>query len=146
MNTNHSAAYGTLLLRLSLGIMFLAHGLLKLLVFTPSGTAQYFASVGFPGFFGYITILAEVGGGLALILGLWTRAISLLLVPLMIGATTVHIGNGWVFSVAGGGWEFPVFWTVTLLVQFLLGSGPYALGLSALFGKPTHSRLNQGTV
>jgi putative oxidoreductase len=64
-----------------------------------------------------------VGGGLALILGAYTRTIALLLVPILIGATLQHIGNGWVFSAKGGGWEFPVFWTVLLLVQALLGDG-----------------------
>lgn len=41
--------YGTLLLRLALGVMFLAHGLLKFLVFKPTGTAAYFRSLGLPG-------------------------------------------------------------------------------------------------
>jgi hypothetical protein len=39
-----------------------------------------------------------------------------------------HLGNGWLFSAANGGWEFPVFWAVTLIVQALLGDGPHALG------------------
>jgi putative oxidoreductase len=82
-------------------------------------------------------LLGEIGGGLALILGLWTRTVSLLLIPIMIGATLEHIGNGWTFSNAGGGWEFPVFWTITLVVQALLGPGAYALNLDALLpGKP----------
>lgn len=133
MNDTHAidsrtAPYAALLLRVSLGIMFLAHGLLlKVFVFTIPGTVGYFESIGYPGFFAYLVIIGEIGGGLALILGVWTRAISLLLLPIMIGATLQHVGNGWLFNVEGGGWEYPVFWTVALMVLALLGDGAYAL-------------------
>lgn len=116
-------AYAITLLRLSLGTLALAHGLLKVLVFTVPGTVGYFESLGLPGFLAYPTILAEVGGGLLLILGIYTRWISLALVPVLLGATWVHAGNGWMFSNEGGGWEFPVFWTLALLVQAGLGGG-----------------------
>lgn len=120
-------AHATALLRISLGVMLLAHGLLKVFVFTLPGTVGYFESLGLPGFIAYLTVLAEVGGGLALLLGVYTRWISLALVPILLGATWVHIGNGWLFSNPGGGWEFPVFWTVALLVQAGLGSGSLTL-------------------
>ena len=120
-------AHATALLRVSLGVMALAHGLLKVFVFTPAGTVGYFESLGLPGIFAYLTILAEVGGGLALILGVYTRWVSLALVPVLLGATWVHLGYGWVFSNAGGGWEFPLFWTLALLVQAGLGSGSLTL-------------------
>lgn len=123
-----TAPYAALLLRLSLGTLLLAHGLLlKVLTFGIPGTAAYFESIGYPGFFAYLVILGEIGGGLALILGLWTRPISLLLLPILIGATLQHVGNGWLFSAKGGGWEFPAFWTIMLIVQALLGDGAFAL-------------------
>jgi uncharacterized membrane protein YphA (DoxX/SURF4 family) len=81
-------------------------------------------------FFAYLVIAGEIGGGLALILGLWTRPISLLLLPIMIGATLQHVGGGWLFTNQGGGWEFPVFWTAALVVQALLGDGAFALRTS----------------
>lgn len=115
--------HATALLRISLGVMTLAHGLLKVFVFTLPGTVGYFESLGLPGFVAYLTIAAEVGGGLALLLGVYTRWVSLALVPVLIGAAWAHMGNGWMFSNAGGGWEFPVFWAVALLVQAGLGSG-----------------------
>lgn len=115
------------LLRLSLGVMALAHGLTKVFVFTLPGTVGYFESLGLPGFIAYLTILGEVGGGLALILGIYTRWISLAMIPLLLGATSVHLGNGWMFSNVGGGWEFPAFWTVALLVQAGLGGGSFTL-------------------
>ncbi|HCR96996.1 MULTISPECIES: DoxX family protein [Halomonas] len=115
------------LLRLSLGVMALAHGLTKVFVFTLPGTVAYFESLGLPSVIAYLTILGEVGGGLALILGIYTRWISLAMIPLLLGATSVHLGNGWAFTNAGGGWEFPAFWTVALLVQAGLGGGSFTL-------------------
>ena len=131
MIDTRTAPYAALLLRVSLGILFLAHGiLLKVFTFTIPGTVGYFQSVGYPGFFAYLVIASEIGGGLALLLGVKTRLISLLLLPIMIGATLQHIGGGWLFTAQGGGWEFPVFWTVALLVQALLGDGAFALRTS----------------
>ena len=131
MIDNRTAPYAALLLRLSLGTLFLAHGLLlKVFTFTIPGTVGYFQSLGYPGFFAYLVIAGEIGGGLALILGVRTRAVSLLLLPIMIGATLQHLGNGWLFTGQNGGWEFPVFWTVALIVQALLGDGAFALRLS----------------
>lgn len=128
MIDTRSAPYAALILRVSLGALLLAHGLLlKVLTFTVSGTVGYFESIGYPGFFAYLVILGEIGGGIALILGLWTRPVALLLLPILIGATLQHTGNGWLFSAPNGGWEFPAFWSVTLMVQALLGDGAYAL-------------------
>ncbi|WP_420564111.1 DoxX family protein [Thalassobaculum sp.] len=124
-----TAPYAALLLRVTLGIAFLAHAGLKIFVFTIPGTVGYFESIGYPGFFAYLVILAELGGGLALIAGAYTRLISLLLVPVMIGALLQHTANGWVFSAQGGGWEFPAMWTALLFVQAGLGNGAFALKL-----------------
>lgn len=118
------------LLRVSLGVMALAHGLLKVFVFTLPGTVGYFESLGLPGFLAYLTILGELGGGLALVLGIYTRWISLAMIPLLLGAMSIHIGNGWMFSNEGGGWEFPLFWAIALLAQAGLGSGSFSLGRS----------------
>lgn len=117
------------LLRCTIGLLFLAHGLyLKVFVFGVSGTVGYFESVGFPGALAYLVIAGETLGGLALIAGLYTRWVSLALVPVLLGAASVHWGNGWLFNVPGGGWEYPVFWMVALLVLALLGDGRFALG------------------
>ncbi len=122
-----TANYATALLRVSLGVMLLTHGLIKLMVFTPAGTAQFFQSIGFPGFLAVPVIAAEIGLGLALAIGFKTRLASLAAVPLLIGATIPHAGNGFLFSGPGGGWEFPVFWTIALIVQALLGHGAFAV-------------------
>jgi putative oxidoreductase len=133
MTDTRTVPYAALVLRLSLGVLFLAHAALKILVFTPAGTVQFFASLGLPPALAYLTMLGEAGGGAALVLGLYTRAISLALVPLLIGAiVTAHASNGWLFSNAGGGWEFPAFWAATLVVQALLGDGAFALKVPSL--------------
>jgi putative oxidoreductase len=131
-------AYAALLLRVSLGALFVAHAGLKLFVFTLPGTVQFFESIGYPGFLAYVVTFAELFGGVALIVGFQVRAVALAFVPILIGATLQHAGNGWMFANQGGGWEFPAFWTVTLLVQALLGGGAYALRIPALpeIGEP----------
>lgn len=129
MIDTRTAPYAALILRVSLGVLLVAHGLLKVFVFTIPGTVQFFATIGYPGVFAYAVILGELGGGLLLILGLYTRWIALAVVPILVGATIQHLPNGWMFASAGGGYEFPVLWTVLLFVQALLGDGAYALKL-----------------
>ena len=125
--------HGITILRTALGVMWVAHALLKLFVFTLPGTAQFFQSVGFPGWMAYPVFAAELGGGLALILGLYARQISLLLVPVMVAAAWVHLPNGWVHTSPGGGWEYPVFLTIASVALWLLGDGSFALRRSQRF-------------
>ncbi|HMM68422.1 MAG TPA: DoxX family protein [Dokdonella sp.] len=129
--------YGLTLLRISLGVMWISHALLKLLVFTLPGTVEFFQSVGFPGFLVYPVFAAELAGGTALVLGLYARQVSLALVPVLMAAASVHIGNGWVFTSPGGGWEYPVFLIVVSLVVWLVGDGALALRRSDRF-VPAH--------
>jgi putative oxidoreductase len=124
---NNTYDYAALVLRIGLGIMFIAHGLLKVLVFTLPGTVGFFESVGFPGWTAYIVAYAEIGGGVLLLAGFAVRAVSLAFIPVLLGATFVHLGNGWVFSNTNGGWEYPAFLTLAVVVQALLGPGKYAL-------------------
>lgn len=126
-NANTSADYGIALLRIALGVMFLAHGLLKVLVFGFAGTAGFFESVGFPGFLAYIVAPVEVLAGFALLVGLQTRLVAAATVPVLLGAALVHLGNGWVFSAPNGGWEYPVYLAVAAVAQSLLGAGAFAL-------------------
>ena len=130
-----TAPYAALLLRVALGVLFLAHGLTKVLVFKPAGTVGYFKSLGLPPVFAYASMTAEVAGGIALVLGIVPRYVALLLIPLMIGTIVkVHGKNGWMFNNQDGGWEYPAFWAVALLVQFLLGDGGWALLPSPRWG------------
>ena len=127
--SNSNADLAALILRVSLGVLFLAHAGLKIFVFTPAGTAGFFQSLGLPGPLAYLIIAAELLGGLALIAGYRTRIVSLALIPVLLGAiVTVHFAAGFWFSNENGGWEYPAFWIVTLIVQALLGDGAAALG------------------
>ena len=140
MTLAQQSDYAALLLRVATGGLFVAHGLLKVLAFTIPGTVGYFESLGLPAIFAYLTILAEIGGGLALIVGFQTRLVSLALVPVLIGAAVLgHGANGWVFSNEGGGWEFPAFWAVVQLSLVMLGDGAYALKPRKLLARPAHA-------
>ena len=128
MIDHRTAPYGALLLRLTLGGLFLAHAGLKFFVFTPAGTAGFFQSVGLPGWLAYVTIAWEVLGGLALILGVWPRLVALAMVPPLLGAiATVHLKAGFFFDSPNGGWEYPAFWIVGLISLALIGDGALAL-------------------
>lgn len=116
------------LLRVALGVMFLAHSLLlKFFVFTLPGTATFFESIGLPDWFAYVVFTTEVIGGLMLILGVHARWVALILTPILVGATWVHWGNGWMFGYENGGWEYPLYLTLLAIVQFMLGDGAFAL-------------------
>ena len=123
--------YAALILRVSLGTVFIAHGLLKVLVFTLPGTALFFDGAGFPGWLAYPVAYLEIGGGALLIAGIATRQLSLLFLPILLGALWVHAGNGWVFSNPDGGWEYVAFLIVATVVQAMIGSGAFALRLGS---------------
>ncbi len=107
--------------------MWIAHALLKLLVFTLPGTAQFFESIGLPGVVAYPVFAAELLGGMAIVAGVYPRQVSLALMPVLLGAAWVHLPNGWVHTSTGGGWEYPAFLAVASLVHWLLGDGAYSV-------------------
>ena len=121
MSTFNSHTVAASTLRISLGIMYLAHSIvLKYFTFTLAGTAQYFQSIGLPSFTAYLVFAAEAIGGILLVLGIQTRLTALALIPVLLGATWVHAANGWVFNANGGGWEYPVFLVIVSVVTALL--------------------------
>jgi len=129
MIDRNSAPYAALLLRLALGTMFIAHSLyLKAVVFTLPGTARFFESLGLPAASAYVVFAAEAIGGVLLILGVKSREVAAVLIPVLLGAAWAHWKNGWLFTNAGGGWEYPVFLAASAGVLALLGDGALALG------------------
>lgn len=123
-----AAPYAALVLRVSIGVVFIAHSVwLKLVVFTLPGTAEFFGSIGLPPALAYVVFVSETIGGIALILGVQTRWAAAMLVPVLLGATWTHFDYGWLFSNPGGGWEFPLFLASATTVQALLGDGAFAL-------------------
>lgn len=131
--SQHPQQWGLALLRISLGVMWIAHALLKWLVFSLPGTAAFFDSVGLAGFLAYPVFAAELFGGIAILIGFYARQASLLLVPVMLAATWVHLPNGWLHTSANGGWEYPLFLTMASISHWLAGDGAYALKSSRRF-------------
>lgn len=135
-NASHhlsNQSWGLALLRVSFGIMWIAHALLKLLVFTLPGTASYFEGIGLPGWMAYLVFTLELVGGIALVLGVYARQVALALLPIMLVATWVHIPNGWVHTSTGGGWEYPLFLSIISVVIWASGDGSLTLKSSRQF-------------
>lgn len=113
-------AVSAALLRISLGVMFVAHSVvLKWFTYGLAGTAGYFESIGLPGALAYVVFAAEAVGGVLLIANVATGWVSLALLPILAGALWAHAGNGWVFSNSNGGWEYPLFLIVVAAVVAL---------------------------
>lgn len=127
MIDNRLAPFGIFILRVALGLMFVAHALLKYVVFTMPGFAAFMAQIGFPSILAWPVFLAELVGGIAIILGLYSRWVAAALVPVLIGALMVHVPNGWLFTAANGGWEYPAFLVVVAVAHALAGDGAFAL-------------------
>lgn len=127
ITNNNAGDYGALVLRAALGAMWISHALLKWFVFTIAGFAGFLASQGMPTFLAWPVFLAELIGGIAILLGVHGRYVSLALIPIMVGATATHVPNGWLFTSTGGGWEYPVFLIAASVAHFLIGDGAYAV-------------------
>ena len=127
MPARHAAFYAPLLLRSVLGLLFSAHLYWKFVVF-PGGLPQWvsnFAANGYPSFVPWYVLSAEIAGALLLIPGVFTRWVSLYAVPMMLGATHFWaVRKG--FWFVGAGAELPAVWTAMLVLQAMLGDGPYA--------------------
>ena len=134
MIDNRTAPWAALVLRITLGVMFIAHALLKYAVFTLPGTAKFFESLGLPGPLAYVVFWAELVGGVLILAGVYSRWVAAALIPILLGAAWAHAGNGWVFSAPNGGWEYPAFLAAAAAVQALLGDGKYSL--TTLFPTP----------
>ena len=124
-STESMKSIGVGLIRIHFGIILLAHGWLKVSVFTIGGTVNYFESIGLSAIIAYLVIFGEVVGGLALILGIQTRLASLLSVPIVLGAAIMNSSNGWLHSANGGGWEYAASLTVIAVAIVLMGSGRF---------------------
>lgn len=140
MKRTYPSELAAFILRVALGAMNPAHAvLLKLLTFTLAGTAVFFIGVSLPGWLACVTFVAEAIGGVLFIRGIQSRWVTLALLPALFGAILwVHGANGWVFTVTGGGWEYPAFLVVVSVVQVVLGDGTYAMSRPhPLFRLPT---------
>jgi putative oxidoreductase len=124
------AAYGATLLRLIMGVVYIMHAYLAVVVFGPAGMIAYQAKNGVP--FAEVgtwyLILAHGLGGICLVLGLFTRWAALANVPVMLGALLfVHLKNGFWAHTNPSGYEYVLVLLVVSLAVAMIGSGALAL-------------------
>ena len=122
------ASYGAMLLRLILGIVYVMHAYLALVVSGPTGTIAYQAKAGvpFPEIATWYLILAHGLGGILLVLGIYTRWAALANVPAMLGALVfVHLKNG--FWAHKGGYEYVLVLLVATVAAAMIGGGALSL-------------------
>jgi putative oxidoreductase len=137
------APYGLFAIRAALGTMFIAHALLKYFVFTIPGFSQFLGMIGLPSALAWPIFLAELLGGVAILVGFYGRWVSAALLPVLLGALAIHAPNGWLFNVPNGGWEYPAFLAVAALAHVLAGDGAFAVkpvGLPILSGPAASPR------
>ena len=131
MIDHRTAPYAALVLRLSLAFFFLAHLYRK---FAVTGYDNWWSGMQKAGYADWVsayTLGAEFAGAILLLLGVYTRYVSVLVLPVLIAITYHHaIRKGFWFS--DGGAEFPLAWTFILCAQALLGDGKYALRVPAM--------------
>src|SRR5918995_3113063 len=131
------APYGLFALRAAVGLMFIAHAMLKYAVFTIPGFAGFLGQLGYPAALAWPIFLAELLGGAAILVGFYGRWVQVALLPVLIGALVVHAPNGWLFTAQNGGWEYPAFLVVAAVTHILAGDGAFAVkpvGLPLLSG------------
>jgi putative oxidoreductase len=131
MIDQRTAPWAALLLRVTLGSLFIAHLYWKFAIL-PGGLDTWWANFGkngYPAITPWYCVSAEFVGALLLIPGIWTRWAALYTLPLMVGAAQYWaVRKGFFFTGAGS--ELPIVWSAMLVVQALLGDGQYALVLS----------------
>lgn len=87
-------------------------------------TEKFFASLGYAPWMAWADVSVEMIAFVLLTLGIWVRTTSLVLLPVILLAMLPWISKGYWF--AGGGYEFPLVWSILQLVMALLGPGAYA--------------------
>lgn len=128
MNETSRKDLGIALVRFIVGVVFLAHGTQKLFVMGFAGVGGFLTTLGvpMPGLFAVLVTLVEFLGGIALILGLFTRWAALLLaINMTVAVLAVHLKHG--FFLQGGGYEYALTMLFVNVGLALTGAGAYAL-------------------
>lgn len=151
-------SYALLILRLALGTIMVAHGAQKLLGWFggpgPEGFLGFMGSLGIPAAIGWLAIVAEFFGGIAVLLGAFARAGALMFaVNMLVAMLVVHAPNGFFMGgEGGGGIEFTLMLFAASLAIVIAGPGRYSLapaiddprvwrtrGTTRGHGQPAHS-------
>lgn len=138
-NTTASSAptsFGLLVLRVVVGIVFIAHGSQKIFEYTLPGTIGSFAGMGvpLPEIAGPLVAFVELLGGILLVLGLLTRPVGILLaIDMLVALVLVHLSAG--IWVADGGWEFVAVLGAAALAVAFTGAGRFSLDRAVLRGR-----------
>ena len=122
------ASYGATLLRVSLGIVYVMHAYLALVINGPAGMIAYNVKAGIPlpEIATWYLILAHGLGGILLVLGIYTRWAALANVPVMLGAIVfVHLKNG--FWAHQQGYEYVLVLLVSTVATAMIGGGALSL-------------------
>ena len=128
MTHDRTAGYAALILRLASGTAFVTHGLGNLLNMGFDGTGKYLAYLHLPPQLAYVVIPLEILGGIALIIGLHIRTLTVILgTELLVVAFAGHLNLKAHFSVNGFSWEYPVYWGLSMFALALLGDGVYSV-------------------
>ncbi|HYE89959.1 MAG TPA: DoxX family protein [Terriglobales bacterium] len=141
MTTTHGTAWGVLILRAVLGVVFIMHAYMGYAIVTPKGTAGLLMRLGFPPglllALAWAVIAVHALGGALLVIGLWTRLAALLNIPVMLVAVTmVHYPQGFFLraqvDAATGrasvvGYEFALLVLACAVAVALIGGGPLSL-------------------
>ena len=131
MIDNRTIPYATLFLRLCLSFFFIAHLYRKFAVIGFDSWWNGWINEGYADWVLIYCLIAEFAGAVLLLLGAYTRYVSLMLMPLMI-ALVYHWAIRKGFWFGAGGAEFVLAWLMMLITQCLLGDGAYALKTPAL--------------
>jgi putative oxidoreductase len=133
------AELAALMLRVLLGLLFIAHLYWKFVLF-PGGLNAWWSGLvgnGYPAFVPAYVLSAEIAGALLLIPGIFTRWVALYAMPMMLGAAHFWlVRNGFYFTKAGA--ELPLVWLALLAIQVVAGDGAWALGPT--FRRATRAR------
>jgi putative oxidoreductase len=120
------APYGIFLLRVAIGIDWIVHAFLK--TYRGMNTHEaLLAKNGITPLLAWPTFSLEVIGGVAILLGWYTRQWAAFLLIFLSVVIWIKWPVGWLYSNAGGGWEYPLLWLVAQAALVLAGSGAFAL-------------------
>ena len=135
----NGAAWGVLVLRVVLGVILVMHGYLALMVIGPRGIAGYVVRMGYPAWTSiplawYLIVVHGLGGAL-IVIGLWTRLVAVLNLPIIASAVALlHWPQGFFLRavVADGrasvfGYEYTMLVLAALLAIALVGAGPFSV-------------------